>query len=168
MGKSDKQKAEKQKSSASVERSVSMKPQVSADALYVINGLGCCVQGMFYGTCKDGCLCPVCKGEWTLWCFKCQCCCDTGTEYLKMGICEPQCQGCAWFFKCSSQCCCCVSGCALPTNAENPCTIALAGYTCYPGTRRGCCKKLAPGDIIKSDGVQLQKMDRDSSKGGVA
>ena len=142
-----KDKADKAKSSDSiVERSKSMKPQVAADSLIVANAFGCCINGVFWGTLADGCCCPLCKGEWTLWCLKCQCCLDTGTEYLKCICCEPQCEGCAWFFKCSSQCCCCVQSSAIPTNDDAPCTCALLFYTCSPSERRGCCKKV--GDAL--------------------
>ncbi len=141
----------------------SMRPSVDGDKLIVMNGLGCCMNGCFWpGLCF---CCPICKGEWTLWCIACQCCLDTGAEHLKCVCCEPQCTGCgpncARFFKCSCQCCCCVQLGALPCTAEMPCTCALLGYMCYPSRQRGCCHKLLPP--LNDEGVTLQEMNRDGT-----
>ncbi|CAJ1407130.1 unnamed protein product [Effrenium voratum] len=112
----------------------------SIDETKVVVYSSCCC-------CYSGCLPEIagvgCAAQETLLCLEADICCKLGTSPLCCGCCAIRCTDITTCCKTQGQCCCLVSGSALPPDAEVPCMLSVCFLTCFP--KPGCCVRL--GDV---------------------
>merc|ERR1712008_501246 len=75
------------------------------------------------------------------------CCCKQGADPLCLYCCACRIVPVSVLIKGQAQTCCCVTGVAIPPDAEVPCMIGTLGIVCYPSF--GVCKKMK--DITGND-----------------
>jgi len=121
--------------------------------VHVSDSCFCCYEGLICDTEALGCM-----GSNTLLCLESEfcikfskikepLCCNPSNCQCGFCCCATRCVSVKTCCKSQGQCCCFVSGAAIPPDEEVPCMLSSCGLMCYP--KVGCCNKI--GDLTAKE-----------------